>query len=142
MVTPADTPEELLTQLDEELVLLQHERQVETSFLIHPHTLVDFESYNQFLNACDDLLSLRRLNGVFQIASFHPDFQYANTQFDDPENYANRSPYPMLHILRESSVEQAVAEHPDVDAIPDRNIRVLEATGSEELRTRWLKCLS
>ena len=102
--------------------------------LIHPHALTNFADYNQFLNPVDDLLETLELTGTYQVASFHPDYQFANTSADDPENHTNRSPFPMLHILREASVERALAQHPDPDNIPSRNIEKLNAYGTEQIK--------
>ncbi|MEM9991249.1 MAG: DUF1415 domain-containing protein, partial [Bacteroidota bacterium] len=137
-VTVTDSPEELLQALMEELLWLQQTpaQTVETSLLIHPMALQRFEAYNEFLEITDALLDDLELQGIFQIVSFHPHYQFADTTPDDVENYTNRSPYPMLHILRESSVAQAVIHYPDVDAIPEKNITKLRALGIENIKSR------
>lgn len=101
----------------------------ETTLLIHPNALTDFLDYNDFLDAADAALDALGLTGVIQVASFHPQYQFAGTAADDIENYTNRAPYPMLHLLREASIEQAVAGYPDVDDIPARNIETLRKLG-------------
>jgi len=111
----------------------------ETSLLIHPHVLGDFLDYNQFLNQADAVVAALGLEGVLQIASFHPEYQFAGSAADDVENCSNRSPYPMLHLLREASVGRASAEFPDVSEIGNRNIatlRELGAAGFRELLAR------
>lgn len=131
---------ELLEALAAELRLLQQQPEVETTLLIHPQVLTEFTAYNQFLDLADGLLAELALTGEFQVASFHPEYQYAGTQPDDAQNYCNRAPYPLLHLLRESSVSRAVAAHPDVAQIPERNIAHLEQIGAAELArrlTRW-----
>lgn len=133
---------QLLQALAGELQLLDEEAGIETTFLIHPAALVDFYDFNQFLTDCDHLLEEMDLVGVYQIASFHPHYQFAGTHPDDAENYSNRSPYPMLHILREASVEQAVATYPDVEEVPTRNIETLNAVGHDELQRMWTGCFS
>ncbi|MFK8029302.1 MAG: DUF1415 domain-containing protein [Gammaproteobacteria bacterium] len=125
----------LLDTLEAELNGLTEQENVETSLIVHPHVLGNFSDYNQFLNKADDLLDILGLAGTLQIASFHPDYQFADTSPEDASNYTNRSPYPLLHILRESSVQRAVEQHPDVDAIPDANIAKLEALGTERIQT-------
>ena len=134
--TPAACEEDLLHALAEELQRLQEQPQIETTVLVHPNVLGAFFDYNQFLDMADALLVQLSLDGVFQIASFHPQYQFANTEPGAAENYANRAPYPLLHLLRESSVARAVAQHPDVANIPVRNIARLEQIGAAELAAR------
>jgi len=98
-VTNAATEVQLLQALEAELELLSKNVTIETTLLIHPQVLADFEDYNQFLGLADGLLEQMQLDGVFQIASFHPDYQFADSHPDDAENYTNRSPHPILHIL-------------------------------------------
>jgi len=101
----------------------------ETTLLIHPRALTDFLDYNDFLDAADAAIDALGLAGVIQVASFHPQYQFAGTRADDIENFTNRSPYPLLHLLREDSIEQAVESYPDVDDIPRRNIETLKKLG-------------
>jgi uncharacterized protein len=102
--------------------------------LIHPHVLTDFAQYNQFLDLADSLIDELDLAGEIQIASFHPEYQFAGTQASDPENYSNRSPYPMLHLLREASVSQALEQGADSSAIVQRNIDTLRGLGIAEIK--------
>ena len=136
VVSAAVSEDALLLALQEELRFLHEHPDTETTLLVHPQTLVDFADYNEFLAAADGLLEVLELDGVFQIASFHPDYRFAGTGPDDAENYTNRSPFPMLHLLREASVERAVDAHPDPDAIPERNIALMQALGTDALRQR------
>ena len=138
--TAAEESGVLLLALRDELDLLNADERVETTLLIHPRVLQDFLDYNDFLDDADALLLDCGYTGVFQIASFHPDYQYAGTRPGDPENYANRAPLPLLHLLRESSVARAVAEHPNVEKIPERNIRFLNELGAVELARLWEGC--
>jgi hypothetical protein len=133
-VTDASTQTALLMALESELELITRDLAVETTMLIHPDVLNNFSDYNQFLDLADGLLAQMELDGVFQIASFHPDYQFADTEVDDPENYTNRTPYPVLHILREESLERAVANMPDIDQVPVRNIETMNNIGAERLR--------
>ncbi len=135
------TQEQLLLELHGELERLCADASVETTLLIHPHVLQSFEDYNHFLNCTDDLLAEMELEGIFQIASFHPDYQFADTQTEDAENYTNRSPYPLLHILREDSLEEAIATYPDVDQIPVRNIELMNSMGAQKMRSLFLSCV-
>ena len=139
-VTDATTEEALLMAQEAELELLERDRGVETTLLIHPQVLQDFFDYNQFLEYADALLVQMNLEGIYQIAGFHPQYQFAGTAPEDVENYTNRSPYPLLHIIREDSLEKAIASHPDPNAIPTRNIELMKSMGLEKLRTLLLGC--
>lgn len=110
--------------------LVQHP-EIETTLLVHPHILTDFESYNDYLDVADQVLLDMDLDGIVQVASFHPDYQFAGTEPDSPENNTNRSPYPTLHLIREESLDAAVASGQDADAIVARNIATLNAMGNE-----------
>jgi hypothetical protein len=135
IVTAATAEDELLEALAFELELLSSTPSIETTLVIHPHVLGDFSLYNQFLDNADRLLVALELEGEFQVASFHPDYQFADTQADDAENYTNRSPYPILHLLREASLEKVIASTPDIDQIPQRNIETMNRLGAETLRS-------
>ena len=132
VVTDSARPEFLLEDLQNELTYLHNTpvTEVETTLLIHPGALEDFYDYNDFLDLADALLEQLGYVGEFQIASFHPDYQFADTRPEDAENYTNRSPYPMLHLIREASLEQAITHYPDVDDIPQRNIALMEQLGA------------
>ena len=110
---------------------------VETTLLIHPWVLNDFAEYNQFLEVCEAAVAELGLEGELQVASFHPQYQFADTQPDDIENFTNRSPYPMLHLLREASVERAVAAAGDTEEIYRRNIRTLRELGHLGWQRLW-----
>jgi hypothetical protein len=140
VVTESTTEEQLLGALQTELALLNDNATVETTLLIHPDVLQDFSDYNQFLDTADRLLVQTGLEGVYQIASFHPSYQFAGTATDDAENYTNRSPYPLLHILREASLERNIAAHPDVEQIPVRNVALMNSLGREKLRALIQGC--
>jgi hypothetical protein len=109
----------------------------ETTLLIHPWVLADFIEYNDFLEVCEAAILEQGLEGVLQVASFHPQYQFAGTKSEDIENYTNRSPYPMLHLLREASIERAVAAVPDPDEIYRRNIRTLRELGHAGWQRLW-----
>ena len=127
----ATTPEQLIEQLGEELLLLRDTPadQLDTTLLVHPHVLQDFLDYNDFLDQVDALVQALGLEGVLQVASFHPDYQFADSGPDDIENYSNRAPYPTLHLLREDSVSRAVDAYPDPDSIIERNYATLRELG-------------
>lgn len=130
----------LLHALAAELQRLEHHGEIETTFIVHPNVLGEFYEFNDFLGRCELLLKELELEGIYQIASFHPQYQFAGTDPDDAENYSNRSPYPMLHLLREESVEHAVAGHPDIDSVPVTNINTLNSLGKEALEKLWRAC--
>lgn len=136
VLSDARNTQALLSQLREELELLRDAdpAQVDMTLLVHPHVLTDFLEYNDFLDVADRLIAELDLEGEIQIASFHPDYRFAGTDPEDIGNYTNRSPYPTLHLLREASVERAVAAFPDPDAIIERNIATLEKLGMEGWR--------
>jgi len=140
VVTKATSEGPLLVALEDELELLSNEASVETTLLIHPGVLQNFYAYNQFLNSADALLQQMKLESVYQIASFHPDYQFAGTEQDDVENYTNRSPYPMLHLIREESLERAIAGYPDVDKIPARNTELMNTLGEDKLQQLLQAC--
>ena len=126
--------------LETEIELLGNDESIETTLLIHPEVLQDFFDYNQFLELADELLVLMELDGVYQVASFHPDYQFAGTAADDVENYTNRSPYPLLHILREESLARSIAAYPDIEEIPVRNIEQMKNLGREKLQALIQSC--
>ncbi len=139
VVTDAKDAETLLVDLIEELQALYDANPdaIETTLLVHPYVLEDFLDYNDFLDVADAAVSELGLDGEIQVASFHPDYQFAGTDFDEVGNYSNRAPYPTLHLLRESSVAKAVAAFPDAGQIYERNIEMLEKLGKDGWRALW-----
>jgi hypothetical protein len=129
----ATDPETLLATLVVELQRLADTdpEVVDTTMLIHPRVLADFEDFNDFLELADAAVEDLDLDGVLQVASFHPQFQFADTEIDDVTNATNRSPYPTLHLLREDSVDRAVAAFPEAEAIFERNMATLEKLGPQ-----------
>lgn len=134
VVSAARDEASLFEDLQRELELLEFSpvAELETTLLIVPHMLGDFGDYNQFLNWVDQLIVRRGWEGEFQVATFHPHYQFAGTQPEDAENLTNRSPYPLLHLLREESLEQVLERYPDSDAIPEANIRRMNQLSDEE----------
>lgn len=132
-VSGTESSEQLLAALLKELQLLESDPEIETTLLIHPCVLQDFDDYNQFLDLADVLIEQEGYSGIFQVASFHPQYEFAET-VDDAENYSNRSPYPLLHLLREASVEREVANYPDINSIPRQNIQLLRKLGVAKLQ--------
>lgn len=138
-VSEARTTRDLLRDLMAELQALAaaHPSACETTLLIHPWVLEDFLDYNDFLDDADHAVAELGLEGVLQVASFHPEYRFEGTARDDMGNYTNRSPWPMLHLLREASVERAVTSHPDTTEIYRKNIATLEKLGIEGWRRLW-----
>ena len=133
VVSEATTPEALADELVRELEFLAEANPatVDTTLLIHPHVLKDFLDFNDFLEVADGIVEELELDGILQVASFHPQFQFENTEPDDITNYTNRAPYPTLHLLREDSVERAVGAFPGELEIASANIVTLETLGHD-----------
>ena len=130
----------LMADLVHELQLLAaaDPEAIDTTLLVHPQVLGDFLDYNDFLDLADAALEELGLDGVLQIASFHPHYQFEGTAPGDVENLSNRSPHPTLHLLREDSVERAVAAFPEAESIYEKNIETLQALGA----AGWAKLAS
>jgi len=135
-MSDAETKEALLEDLATELQHLAAAppEELETTLLIHPRVLQDFYDFNDFLEVADELLRVLELEGEIQIASFHPDYQFAGTESDDIGNETNRSPYPTLHLLREESITRAVDSFGDTSSIPTTNLTTLQQLGRESLQ--------
>ena len=135
-VSFANNGEALLEEFKRELKKLVATRpdHIESTLLIHPNVLDDFQDYLHFLLLCDVTLEELELDGIVQVASFHPNYQFAGTAPDDVTNYSNRSPFPTLHLLRESSVTRAVESLPDAAAIYESNIVTLKRIGESRMK--------
>jgi hypothetical protein len=133
VVSPARTPEALLEGLMDVLQDLADTdpEKVDTTLLIHPWVLTDFLDFNEFLDVADAAIEDMQLDGQIQVASFHPDYQFADTDHNDISNFTNRAPYPILQLLREDSIDRAVEAIPDAADIFEKNIATLEALGHE-----------
>lgn len=142
VVSEARNLDGLLEELDRELLLLAETdpAQIDTTLLIHPQLLNDFLDFNEFLDVADGVVAEHELEGVLQIASFHPDYQFADTEADDISNYTNRAPYPTLHLLREESLDRAVAAFPDAADIFEKNIQTLRQLGHAGWAALGLPC--
>lgn len=130
-ISEATNLEGVLADLEAELKTLAdaHASEIDTTLLIIPHALADFPDYNDCLFFADRMLKQLRLEGELQIASFHPHYQFEDSGADDIENYTNRAPYPILHLLREASIERAVDAFPDAAQIYERNQQTLRRLG-------------
>jgi hypothetical protein len=132
-VCTSGDPADVLAMLRDELQHLAQAdpEQLDTTLLIAPHALPDFLDFNDFLNDCDAVLQDLALDGVLQVADFHPRYQFGGVPEDDISHFTNRTPYPTLHLLRESSLDKAVEAYPDASRIFERNIEVLNTLGHE-----------
>ncbi|WP_223669705.1 DUF1415 domain-containing protein [Kangiella shandongensis] len=128
-VSSANSIENSLYELVEELQTLDHNACVETSLLIFPQSFDAFEDYLDLVEYGNQLFERLEYTGTYQIASFHPDYCFDGLESDDPANYTNRSPYPILHILREASLEKALKNYDDPESIPQNNIELAREKG-------------
>ena len=134
VVSDAQDETALLAELTGELKYLASVpiANVATTLLIHPHIFADFLDHNDFLGAAEQLVADLDLEGIIQIASFHPNYQFADTEPSAVENYTNRSPFPMLHLLREESITEVAVDTDALLEIPQRNIETLQRLGKRE----------
>ena len=139
-VTAAQNADELLAELEHELQLLAttDPAVLDTTLLIHPQVMGDFLDFHFFLAEANAAIRNLGFDGIFQIASLHPQYEFAGSETDDIDNFSNRSPYPTLHLLREASIDRAVAAFPDAADIFERNIETLQGLGHEGWRQLWL----
>ncbi len=139
-ISEATTLEDALADLETELRALEaaDPQQVDTTLVIYPRAFADFVDYNDALFFADRLVRQLRLDGVLQIASFHPEYRFEGSEADDIENYTNRAPYPILHLLREDSIARAVDAFPDTSAIYEKNQETLRRLGHDGWR-KWMR---
>ena len=135
-VSEATTEEVLLEDVLQELMNLDSKtaEELETTLVAIPNMLQDFMDYNFFLDWVDALIKQQEWEGIYQIATFHPDYCFGGADPEDDENLTNRSPYPVLHLIREESMEKVLKHYPNPEAIPDTNIARVEALSQEERR--------
>lgn len=140
VVSQARHADDLLEELDKELDLLvaTPAEEIDTTLLIHPTLFDDFLDFNDFLEIAESVVDEHGLEGVIQLASFHPQFQFEGTELDDIGNYTNRAPFAILHLLREESVERAVEAFPEAESIFEQNIQTLEKLGHAGWKTLGL----
>ncbi|MBR8060190.1 DUF1415 domain-containing protein [Burkholderia dolosa] len=139
-ISEATTLEDALADLESELRALEaaDPQQIDTTLVIYPHAFADFVDFNDVLSFADRLVQQLRLDGVLQIASFHPQYRFEGSEPDDIENYTNRAPYPILHLLREDSIARAVDAFPDASAIYEKNQETLRRLGHDGWR-EWMR---
>ena len=126
---------EALQALADEFFYLDHQEDIETTLVIFPNGFEDFNNYLDLVDIANALLEDQNYIGIYQLASFHPNYCFEGSDNDDPANYTNRSPYATLHIIRESSLARAIKNHPDANGIPKRNIAYAKELGLEKLQT-------
>ncbi|QPK63670.1 DUF1415 domain-containing protein [Methylomonas sp. LL1] len=143
-VAQTDRMETALENLIDECTHLDAHPETETTLLILPNGFSDFDDYLDMLAVAEQLLVEQGYEGIYQLASFHPDYRFEmaseTDDENDPANYTNRSPYPMLHIIRETSMEHAIAHYPDPENIPARNIKLTRELGLEKLQAILAAC--
>ena len=127
-----------LEDLMSEIHLLDETPSIETSLLVFEHGFKDFFAYLDFVDLAEELINQLEYEGIYQIASFHPDYYFADTEPDDVSNYTNRSPYPMVHLLREDSLEKAIAAYGDTSQIPAKNAETMNKLGLEKIKKMQL----
>ena len=139
VVSAATSPEALAQDLAAELLRLADAEPdaLDTTLLVHPQVLQDFDDYNDFLDVAEALLVELGLDGTLQVGSFHPDYRFADSESADVDNCSNRAPYPTLHLLREDSIARAVASFPDAAQIYERNIDTLRRLGWRGWQALW-----
>lgn len=129
-----------LDALEAELKFLDQNASIATTLIVYPNEFIDFEHYLDWAAFCEDQLEVWGYEGVYQLATFHPNYRFDGTLENDPSNYTNRSPYPMLHLIREDDVEWARERHPNVESIPDTNIKKTTNLGIEKMREILENC--
>jgi len=129
-----------LRQLIEECDRLDSDYGIETTLLIYSKAFADFEDYLDFLELAQALLHEQGYEGIYQLASFHPNYRFEGVEQDDPANFTNRSPYPMLHLLRETSLSGAIAQYPNPEGIPERNVSFTRGLGLAKMQALLAAC--
>lgn len=140
MVNDDTDIERCLLHLIDECERLDSDTGIETTLLIYANAFAEFEDYLDFLALAENLLLAQGYEGVYQLASFHPDYCFEGSDPDDPANYTNRAPYPMLHLLREQSIALAISSYPHPEQIPQRNIELAHKLGLARMRALLAAC--
>lgn len=133
-VSESQKKAQALEDLMTEIIYLDNNPEVETSLLVFANSFKDFFAYLDFVDIAERLMTEQNYEGIYQLATFHPDYYFADTEPDDVSNYTNRSPYPMLHLLREDALDKAIAAYGDTDQIPNKNIKTMQELGIEKIK--------
>lgn len=129
-----------MMQLYDECVFLDEHENISTTLIVFSDGFKDFDEYLFLVNLCEQLLRKQKYEGTYQIATFHPDYVFEGEESDDAANFTNRSPYPMLHILREEQLEEAIDKYPDTETIPEKNIVLTRQMGTEKMKALLAAC--
>ncbi len=129
-----------LHSIIDECVFLDGNDATETTLLIFPNAFTEFDDYLQLVEMAEDLIVQQGYESIYQLASFHPDYIFSDSKSDDAANYTNRSPYPMLHIIREASLEKALESYPEPERIPERNVEHARHLGLETMQAKLKAC--
>ena len=140
-VEPATELSICLESFLQECIRLDKEVMIETTLLIFPNAFQSFDDYLDLVGLAEDILKQKGYEGIYQVASFHPMYRFADSANDDAANYTNRSVYPMLHLLREESIEQAIERYTDPEKIPERNVRFAREKGTAYMKMLKDACL-
>ncbi len=132
--------EDCLQATIDECVHLDKNKTSETTLLIFPESFSEFDEYLQLVELAEKLLTEQGYEGIYQLASFHPEYVFADSNQDDAANYTNRSPHPMLHLLREASLEKALENYPDPEQIPQRNVELARSLGRDTMKQKLDAC--
>ncbi|MDF1684007.1 MAG: DUF1415 domain-containing protein [Legionellaceae bacterium] len=133
-IAQPDNVEQALETMMSTIVRMDENADIETVLLVFPDLFLNFDDYLDFVALGEELLSVSGYEGIYQLATFHPDYCFADALETDVSNYTNRSPYPMLHILRESSIEKAIDYYGDTSKIPDNNIETMHQLGLDKVK--------
>ncbi len=140
-VVCTQTLEDMLVTLISECKHLDNTPSTETTLLIYPEGFSEFQVFLELVAIADNLMADQGYEGVYQLASFHPDYCFADSSTDDPANYTNRSPYPTLHLIREESIERALQDIQNPEKIPERNVRYAREKGLSAMQAKLSACL-
>lgn len=132
---------DMLEAVIDECRYLDNDENIETTLLIYPLQFSSFDSYLDFTDLANDLLAAQGYEGIYQIATFHPDYCFEGEPKEDPSNYTNRSPYPMLHFIREASLEETLNKFPNAESIPYRNIELTREVGADKMKSLLQACM-
>ncbi|MBD5771901.1 DUF1415 domain-containing protein [Marinomonas colpomeniae] len=141
MVLRSKKTEVALEELMAEIQWLDEQQETETTLLVFPTLFKDFHRYLDFVEMAENLMFDQSCEGIYQLATFHPDYCFSGTEPDDVSNYTNRSPYPMLHLLREASMDKAIEFYGDTSKIPNQNIEKMETLGKTKLDDMFAVCM-
>ena len=141
VVENSEEEEDVLELLLQECKKLDEDKSIETTLLIFPQSFADFTAYLDLVSLAEDLIVGEGYEGIYQVASFHPDYCFADSESNDAANYTNRSPYPMLHLLREESIEKALLRYENPEQIPERNVHFAREKGTAYMKMLRDSCL-